>query len=201
MQRERVFPPGMTTRSSETCYKSLKGRPGARKLLPGFPPQRTSRERGPSPALAADPPARGHLRAHHQAGALQHGQAAQRVPRQEALAAGAHQHHLPRVLQQEAVAAAHVAARHGAQGGRGARAAGGPEEQGARPEAAPPGPRGWSRGGRWRPLRVQSSGACAPPPTIPTTGRAPAPRMMISNKRYYGVASFVVALSRSGAMS
>ena len=93
-------------------------------------------ERAPSWALADRSPqhttrgarsskARGHLHAHHQAGVLQHRQAAQRVPRQEALAAGAHQHHLPRVLQQEAVAARHVAAHRRSSGGCAALAAGG----------------------------------------------------------------------------
>jgi hypothetical protein len=52
-------------------------------------------------------PATGYSRAHHHAGALQHRQAAQRRPGQEALAAGTHQHHLLCVLQQEAVAARH----------------------------------------------------------------------------------------------
>ena len=58
----------------------------------------------------------GHLRAHHQAGAFQHYQSVQRIPRQEALAPGAHRHHLPRVLQQEAVAAGHVAEHSGSRG-------------------------------------------------------------------------------------
>lgn len=54
-------------------------------------------------------PSAPHLRAHHEAGVLEHRELARRVPGQEALSARAHQHRLPRVLQQEAVAARHGA--------------------------------------------------------------------------------------------
>lgn len=115
--------------------------------------RRQARSGSPVPQRAAQgahsPTARSHLRAHHEAGALEHRQAARRVPRQEALAAGAHQHHLPRVLQQEAVAARHVAGRCGSRGDPGMR----PRDARLR--------RRWAAGTRAAPGRRAGRGALA----------------------------------------
>lgn len=62
----------------------------------------------PGPPPPSTPPTPGrYSRSHNQAGTLQHCQAAQRGPGQKALAVSTHQHHLPRVLQQEAVTVRH----------------------------------------------------------------------------------------------
>lgn len=148
----------------------------------------------------AVPRARGHLRAHHDAGALQHRQAAQRVARQEALAAGAHHHHLLRVLQQEAVTASHVAARRGSAGGcrSGARgrpagggrcgAAGGAAAQGGRSREG-----GAGASARRRP--AHPPGSARFPPAGAAAAWVLTTRGRVSNKRYRAVSSFLVAQS------